>query len=540
MSVIKRLATEIFNKEAMLVGILWSKPELFDIYTAEKLSSKSLANPVWAFYLGLGRELYKKNYEVFDDFSAHSVVAEKKMVEKYEKYGGYALIEELMEENKGKEDNFDGYYEEVKKYALLREYYRLFGDKVVDVDGVYNYKELDRNAISMYWNDKINNIDIAHNETSIVAYDLLADFDSFLNELDINPDLGMPFYKGKKLTDIINGWAYGTLSIIGAFSGNGKSSFVMEKLIMSCIIEKQKLAIIANEMDLAQYKKMLLITIMGTEMYEKFKDYFGDKIRFNRKSINKGNFTAEEKMKLEMAIEWIGEKIGKTENSKGDESLIKLIPLEEYTMDNVEKVVKKFARRGYCRWIIDTAKPSEGGKGKERWVQFVEDFDRLYKLARKDGGGLNLAMFCTVQQADNYVGKYWLNEQCLADGKKIKNVADLVWHMRPVHPQEYKDGAHELVVESWTPINEDMFNQDEDQEGNEEQEVVDFGDGNKMLKKKIRLKQGKVYYLLFTSKNRRGMTNLTGLDVLVFEVDFNGNRWREIGWAKNVKRDDFM
>lgn len=115
----------------------------------------------------------------------------------------------------------------------------------------------------------------------------------------------------------------------------------------------------------------------------------------------------------------------------------------------------------------------------------------------------------------------------------------MVWHLRPVHPQEYEGGNNELEVINWIPVSEDMFNQDESQEGNDDQEVVDFGD-TKMIKKKIRLKHGKIYYLLFTSKNRRGMTNLTGLDVLVLEVDFNGNRWKEVGWCKNVRRDDFL
>lgn len=526
---IKQLSTESYNKEAMLVGILWNNPDLFDIYNEEKLNKKTFGNVIWAFYMGLARRLHRDGYVVFDDITVQGVVSELKLNDKFEKYGGYEIIEELMEETKNLTENFEGYYDEVKKYALLREYYHLFGEKVVEKKDSYDYKELSRNAISMYWNDKLNNVDIEHNETSIVAYNLLADLDSFIDELDINPDLGMPFYRGRKLTDIINGWAYGTLSIIGAFSGNGKTSFIIEKLFMSCIHENEKLAIIANEMDLAQYRKMLLITIMGTEMYETFKDYFGDKVRFNRKSINKGNFTAEEKMKLELAVKWV-------RGIAKDESLIKFIPLEDYTMDNVEKVVKKFARRGYNRWIVDTAKPSEGGR-KERWQQFVEDFDRLYKLARKDGGGLNLAMFATVQQADNYVGKYWLNEQCLADGKKIKNVADLVWHLRPVHPQEYEGGAQELEVINWIRKSEDMFNNDE---GVDDDVSFTTDDGTTLIKQRITLKQGKVYYLLFTSKNRRGMTNLTGLDVLVLEVDFNSNRWKEIGWCKNVKRDDFM
>lgn len=527
---LKKLNEESYNKEAILVGLLWNNPDFYSTYNEEKLNKYTVGNPVWAFYLGLGRNLFKKQLTIFDDLSVQEEIIALKLEDKYEKYGGYATIEELMQETKGKEANFEGYYDEVKKYALLREYYKLFGDKVlINKDEKYDYKKMTRQMISMYWNDKLSNIDIENNDTQIVAYNLLSDLKKFVKELDINPDLGMPFHKAKKMTEMINGWAYGTLSILGAFSGNGKTSFVIEKIFMQCIEDKEKLAIIANEQDLTQYRKLLLITVMGTELYDKFKDYF-EKPRFNRKNINKGSFTKEELSKLHMAIEWIEEKID------GQDSLIKFIPLEDYTMDNVEKTVKKFHRWGYKRWIIDTAKPSEGGS-KERWQQFVEDFDRLYKLARKDGGGLNLAMFCTVQLADTHKSKYWLDEQSIADGKKIKNVADLVWHLRPAHPTEYEGGDKELEVIRWIPLEEDMFNQDEAFEGNENQEVHDF-DGVKMIKEKIKLKKGKVYYLLFTSKNRRGQSNITGLDVLVIEVDFNGNRWKEVGFSSNVWRDD--
>lgn len=507
------------------------------MHSEEKLNKKTTGNHIWSFYIGLGRYLHNKGISVLDDISVHGAVVDLKLQDKFEKYGGYQLIEELMAETKGKEENFEAYYNDVKKYALLREYYKLFGDKVIEPTEVYNHKTMSRELISMYWNDKINNIDIEHNDTQIVAYNLLDNLDDLIEKLDIDPDIGLPFYRGNKMTDVINGWAYGTLNILSAFSGNGKSSMVVEKILMSCIHNNEKIAIIANEMDLEQYQKLLLITIMGTEMYQLFKEKFGaDGARFNRKNINKGGFTDEEKEKLRNAVKWIKEITGQTKDSKSN-PLIKLIPLEDYTMDNVSKVIKKFSRRGYRRWIVDTAKPSEGGN-KERWQQFVDDFDALYKLARKDGGGLNLAMFCTVQQADNLVGRHWLNEQVLADGKKIKNVADLVWHLRPVYPQEYEGGERELEVIRWKQMKDDPFNQDENAELPEGQEVISFGD-TKMIKYKEKLKHGRVYYLMFTSKNRRGQSNITGLDVLVFEVDFNSNRWKELGTTSSVFRDDF-
>lgn len=528
---LKRLAEESYNKEAMLVGMLWNNPELFDSYSSEKLNKSTLANKVWKFYLGLGRYLYEeKHIKIFDDIMTMSVIKELGLEDKYEKYGDFETIELLMEETKGKEMNFDGIYDEVKKYALLRGYHKLFGDKVIEQKEGYNYKSMPREAISMYWNDMINEIDIEHNDSQIQTYNLLEGLDEYVNLMDEEPDIGMPFHHGKKMTDMINGWAFGTVSILGAFSGNGKSSITVEKIVMSCIQEDEKLAIIANEMDVDQYRKLLLITVMGGELYYKFKDEFSNP-RFSRKNINRGNFTPEEKKKLKYAVEWVKDKI------QGKESLIKLIPLEDYTMDNVEKVMRKYRKRGFRRWIVDTAKPSESGN-KERWQQFVDDFDRLYKISRKDAGGLDIATFTTIQLADHYVGRYWLNEQAIADGKKIKNVVDLVWMLRPIFPTEYEGADKELRVYQWIPFGQDEFNEDENYEGNDDEEVVEMGDSTKLIKRRVRLKHGKVYYALFTPKNRRGQSNLTGLDVLILSVDFNSNRWTEVGYCNNIFRDD--
>src|SRR5690606_29863617 len=124
----------------------------FDSYSVEKLNKKTTGNTKWAFFLGLGRHLHNKDITVFDDISTYEAVRELGLETRFEKYGGYEVVEELMEETKSITENFEGYFNEVKKYALLREYYKLFGDKVLEEDGVYNYKKLNVNQISAYWN----------------------------------------------------------------------------------------------------------------------------------------------------------------------------------------------------------------------------------------------------------------------------------------------------------------------------------------------------------------------------------------------------
>jgi hypothetical protein len=364
--------------------------------------------------------------------------------------------------------------------------------------------------IATYWRDKVNQV--ALNVDSVIKdYDLLDDLRGLIDELDNDPDFGMPFYNSEKLTDIINGWAFGTITLLSGFSGNGKTSLAVEKILLSCVKESEKLMIIANEMGIKAFKKLLLISIMGSKEF-----YDTHKLKgFNRKNINKGGFSEEDKAKLHLAVDWIEENVQ-------NKQLIKFVPLEDYTIENVEKVIRYYGTRGYKRMILDTAKPTTTTGNKQRWEVFVNDFDKIYQLIRPEVG-LNIAMFCTIQAADEALKYRYLDERCIGDGKKIKNVVDTVFHMRPVWDSEMDGGDNAIEVFKWVP-NPNKSKADE----------------KPYVKEKIKLDYDKTYYLLFCSKNRRGQSNLTGLDILVFEVNFNSNRWREIGWTTIMKDGNYF
>lgn len=414
----------------------------------------------------------------------------------------------MVDESKNKTNNIKFYLDEVKKYCQLRSLRELFGEKVIEQDGKYDYKKMNLNQIRIWWQDKLNE-NMINTDAPILEYNLLDELEEFVDDIDKNTDMGLPFFNSKKLTDVTNGLPFGTIGILTGFSGSGKTSFAFEKYIMSCIEQNEKLAIIANEMGIKSYRKMLLITTMGIELYEKFKEQEKDqKVKgFNRKNINKGNFTIEEKEKLYSAIKYINSKIN------GNKSLIKFIPTQDYSRDNLERIIRHYAHRNYNRILIDTAKPT-GDNSKDRWRIFVEDFDLLYSLAKPDG--LNLQILCTAQAADEYIKYRFLNELCIGDGKKVKNVVDLTMHMRSVWDSEYELGKNEITVYRYIP---DEF------------------DKNGYRIDEFTLERGKIYYLLFISKNRNGETNSTGLDVLVYQVNFNTNRWTEIGWTKSILRE---
>jgi replicative DNA helicase len=492
------LYDEVYVAEACAVGILWSHPSVFSYYKQEKLNENHFGNKVWQFYFRVGKFMFEKGLQVFDDISTLQAIKEMNVESMFEEFGGYETIEEIMEEQKDDEkvDNLEAYYDEIKKYSLLRHFYDLFGRKVLKKQGKYDYKKLDRIQLEKYWSARLDKIILDNSDVNIVAYDLLEGLEEFIADLDENSDQGMPFHKSERFSEIINGWAYGTLGLYTSFSGNGKTSWMVEKIILGCIENNERLLIIANEMDLRAYRKYLLVTIMGTELYKRFAKHHKDKT-FKRKHINIGKFTEEEKEKLKWAIEWVNS------HTKGNNSLIKFVPLEHYTMQNVEAILRYWARLDYRRVVVDTAKPSDGRGDKQRWEQFVDDMEQLYKLVRADGG-LNLACFCTAQNADNCKSYRMLDERVIGDGKKIKNVCDFVFHTRSVFEDELADGKNELTIKPQIDSpKKEWFTLDLDRN----------------------------YFLLFTSKNRRGATTNTGLPCLVYQVDFNRNEWREIGWT---------
>lgn len=497
------LYDEVYISEACTVGIMWAHPSVFSFYNSDKLNDSHFGNKVWQFYFRVGKFMFDKGLQVFDDISTMQAVKEMNVEKMFDQFGGYTTIEEIMIEQKDdeKKNNVSAYYDEIKKYSLLRHLYDLFGRKVLKKQGKYDYKKLNREQLEKYWSARVDKAIMDNSDVHVIAYDLLDGLEEFIDDLDENSDQGMPFHKSDRFTEIINGWAYGTLGLYTSFSGNGKTSWMVEKIILGCIEQGERLLILANEMDLRAYRKYLLVTICGTELYKKFAKYHKEKT-FKRKHINIGKFTDEEKEKLKWAVEWVNN------HTKGNNSLIKFVPLEHYTMDVVESTLRYWSRLNYRRVVIDTAKPSDGRGDKQRWEQFVDDMEHIYKLVRADGG-LNLACFCTAQNADNCKSYRMLDERVIGDGKKVKNVCDYVFHTRAVFEDELADGKNELMIKPQL---------------------------DSPKKEWFTLDLNKNYFLVFTSKNRRGGTTNTGLPCLVYQVDWNRNDWREVGWT-TVKND---
>lgn len=329
------LRSEVLQDEASLTGLFWQYPELYTLYPEDKVNTKTFLNPVWRFFFGIGRIMADKGLQVFDDIVTHRTVQEcGKETEYLGEYRGYPTIKEMMDEMKHSRDNLDAHYAKVMKYAMIRDLIGLFGTKVVvpPPGSNYDYRAMTGDELYHYWNDKLNQVvkDIGN---SYEVYDLLDGLEEMIEEIDENPDVGLPFYQSKKMTDISLGWAHGCVYINASFSGKGKTSLMMNKVVLSCIEQNEKLLIVANEEGIKEFRRNLLVTLMGN----------GTKEYVNRQKFLQGNLSTDEKDKMKRAVQWVRELCG-------DKGLIKIAVLDTYTIDNVKKIVTHYANRGYTRF----------------------------------------------------------------------------------------------------------------------------------------------------------------------------------------------
>lgn len=491
----EKLAQEIILAEGYLTGLFWKNPDNYNFYSEEKINHSSFLNPVYGYYFTLGRKLNEKDIRVFDDISVSKMVNDTNTNNLYQKYGEYDTIFELMQEVEGKEDNVDAYYNEIKKYSMLKRLVQLFGEQILAQEGKYDYHKMTKNQLYTYWNDKVNKLSM-DGDNKFEEEHLFKGLRDRAKNWNENPSVGLPFHNAKKMTKICTGWDYGNVYILGGFGGSGKTALSYEKVIQSCVNHREELVIIANEQSTDEFAKLAVIAGMGSI-----------KSSIQRQRINEGNWNEKETERIENGITFIEDSL-KDEDGNIHDDLIKIVFMENYVMDDVKTIIKYYAARGVRRFMVDTAKPSEGGQELVRWERFVEDFKTLYNLARPNAGGLNIAIWANVQLADAALNRRFLNEHAFGDSKKIKNEAAVVFMFRSVWDDEYEGGKHEIVVTRYVP---DSFKSS----GYSEEE--------------FKLKRGKQYLLLFTSKNRRGLDNKTGQKVIVIEPNFNGLIFDEIG-----------
>lgn len=478
--------------EAYLVGLLWSDP--FENYSkySDGLEEADFLHPVWGFFFDLGSRMYSEGVKTFDTITIKAKVRELNIQDEFDDYGGLKTINDAINIVGDNLDNIEYYHESVQKNKVIQELWSLFGDKVFVNVKKYNWKKMNKDLLARYWNDKSNKISL----TSVSNYEaanLYIDGEEFIQRLEDSAEEMLPFHQSYMMNKMTQGIARGHVFMFGGFGGKGKSSIMADKFVMSCITNQQKLMVVLNEEDIDTFRQKIVLSILSHEF----------NTGFDRKRMVNGQLRDSDKELIKKAFDRMNELIN------GQEALIKVIFMERYVMKDLEKIVKYWANRGYENLLIDTHKVSDDSEHDKRWETFVEDMKTIYRLTRKNAGGLNLRTVVTFQLSDGAIRNRYLDFTAMAEGRAAKNEASVVMMFRPIWSDEYPSGKKPLDVFRHRVEN-----------------------GVYKGEEKVVLDKAKTYYLFFLPKNRFGADNENGQEVLVVEPVFGKNSFYEKGWTR--------
>lgn len=208
--------------EAYFVGLLWADP--FNTYSDYKdtISVDEFIHPVWGFYFDLGRKMYNEGIHKFDEITVKTKVKEYNVVEEFKEYNGMTTIEDAVNIVKDHSENIEYYYETIKKNYTMRQLYLLFGAKVFVDKNKYKWKDMTREQLTMYWQDKTNKIAL-ENVNRYEAENLYIDPEEFIRKLEEESAEMLPFYESYLMNSITQGVARGHVLMFGGFGNTGKA-----------------------------------------------------------------------------------------------------------------------------------------------------------------------------------------------------------------------------------------------------------------------------------------------------------------------------
>ena len=468
------------NCEAMIVSTIYSKPSL--LYEID-LTIDDFSSNIWKVYYSIAHGVVVK--EKVEDLNEVTVGMfldkHSKLKAKFDEYGGYQTIKIASEY--GTENSIQGYIHDFRKWqSVLKLEERGFPieDRLSDfadmtLEEIYNEQE-------MLLNDTFVRVD-----TSIKTYNACDGIYDLIESMDKGDEIGLPLYNSKFLNEEIGGLNLGHIYGVGANSGIGKSTTVLNVVMPSVLEHDEQMAIFINEEDERKVRKELLIWVAN--------NIFSFNIQ--KKDLRKGNFSEELKNNLKVCAKWIEEK----KNNRN----ITIVPLESYSANTVIKLIKKYASMGVKYFVLDTLKESCDTMSVETYKALTRDMVRFYDVVKPKAK--NVCLVVTYQLGKSSIKMRYLTNNEIGLGKGIVDVMSVNLMMRRPFDDEYEDGR--FAIEYYVFEN------------------------NGKTKVSRKLKRENNYMIFFIPKNRFGSSDAFQI---VAEFDLSKNKFKDIGMC-NVMQD---
>jgi hypothetical protein len=495
--------------------------------------------PKWDFTTDANRFFYETLVEMgkinnwkISEYTVNAYMADNiDRMKKYQTYGGYSWVKFVikMAEESDSVKNIENYYNLVKNYSLVRQYWRMGlksqAERVVQWKTFNTMKPRDILQLMSKTVNKVY-IDVANTEE---MKDLTSCCDDFVIDKLQFPEQGLAF-AFPLMTQVFQGIRKGQFMAWGMLSNAGKSRFLMRLISNLAFVQDENVLIISNEMTEEEMRACLITTAInnpdiqklhGIEMelkqnslqngvYKADPEFRGDDGVVNGEVVHiidpESGEHAETPQEYEKRVEKMSSqfnnvrKVAQWIDKKMSKHILIVETGSEYSDSDLKQIIENTCLTEEINYVFyDTFKSDKDAMGD--WAAMKKTATILSEIAKKK----NIFIGANIQLTDDAAlcQPLELTSNNIANSKQIKHVLDALCLFREIPISDYKQYRY------WTSINDNPA----------EMELQTL-DNNKR------------YYVCKIDKNRAGSK-----PDLLFSLNLDTNVWTEEGrvsLARNV------
>lgn len=399
--------------EGNVIACLWKNP--FDFFSNyNQIVVNDFLTQEGQIYFSLAQELYKEGYKIFDIVCVSNYLNGKKQLEEwFNNNGGFRAIEEMI--SLIDLQNTEVYIENLTKRNILINLYDL---KLLNIDKLDDFIKMPVNVLEDWYLYQLSNIFIKQQLRGVEQIDLTKQdgYKDFIKRCNEGRNLGVSIASsGAKILNYnLGGLHKGCMHLIGATSGEGKSTILIPLVILPLLEQGEKIVLLINEEDEDAWRSRLLVTVVNWKTsYHKL----------TRQRFQEGNFTGEELKAIDEATEWLNKYSGN----------LMFVKLSDYKVGTMKRIITKYHALGFDNIILDTMKP-ESETSDASWALFTENSKELFQMCNK----YQLRLICTIQLGISVThGVRYLTRANIARARSIIEVAGVCLLFRRLRADEY-------------------------------------------------------------------------------------------------------
>lgn len=458
---------------------LWKDPESIGNY--DKLESGvDILTDDGMFYFEIAKRLFDLGFRKITDTEVYTLLKDNEVLRKgFEERGGYGTIKEIM--SIINVDNIDSYYDEIVKSNSLLGLYDA-GFKVEEK--LDKFQQMTSAEVYDYVDYMVNDVFI-NKISKLKAENLSTGYEKYVDRWNQGILKGFPI--GFPILNYrLAGVHKKNLLLHLAHIGNGKTTSSILFYILPAIENGENVCIIANEQGVDEFRQMILSTVLFNKINYR---------KINRQRFIQGGFTKEDREHIKKAQEWLEEQEGQ----------IIYVETEDYAIQSVKKIIRKYSKVGYGLFVFDTLKP-EIESSDRAWAEFSQVAKELFMIAKKE----DVAVIATAQLSAESMSRKFLDLSCVGKSRAIAETATQVVMFRTLS----QDEKEKIVV----------YNLHRDEKTGKLTNIRD----------QYTLDPNKDYIVLFIPKNRFGETR----PQIVYERNMAWNSLKEVGLTE-ISYDGF-